>query len=138
MRISDWSSDVCSSDLVKEYNAAIGGKLLRTPKAVEATPCKSCEEGKAVTLGALARQQEKRRGGQGGCNANLQYGMAWANRMPAEFPVCPKAKLMEAARADGGGCAFPVVSFVTTQPMQNIIEVSRPHVGTQVHNEHDG
>src|SRR3546814_14340518 len=89
MRISDWSSDVCSSDLDqsnahrvrpadrpvdgalpaiagKEYNAAIGGKLLRTPKAVEATPCKSCEEGKAVTLGALARQQEKRRGGQGG------------------------------------------------------------------------
>src|SRR3546814_9416620 len=108
MRISDWSSDVCSSDLSltnaedpalrsalgnqiivdpeladqsnahrvrpadrpvdgalpaiagKEYNAAIGGKLLRTPKAVEATPCKSCEEGKAVTLGALARQQEKR------------------------------------------------------------------------------
>src|SRR3546814_20373925 len=111
MRISDWSSDVCSSDLEladqsnahrvrpadrpvdgalpaiagKEYNAAIGGKLLRTPKAVEATPCKSCEEGKAVTLGALARQQEKRRGGQGGCKANLQYGMAWANRLHAEF-----------------------------------------------------
>src|SRR3546814_763545 len=45
----------------KEYNAAIGGKLLRTPKAVEATACKSCEEGKAVTLGALARPQEKER-----------------------------------------------------------------------------
>src|SRR3546814_93793 len=42
----------------KEYNAAIGGKLLRTPKAVEATPCKSCEEGKAVTLGALASSRK--------------------------------------------------------------------------------
>src|SRR3546814_19806186 len=67
-------------------------------------------------------QQEKRRGGQGGCNANLQYGMAWANRMPAEFPVYPKAKLREAAGADGGGCDLRVVSFVTNQPMQNVID----------------
>src|SRR3546814_16768611 len=68
----------------KEYNAAIGGKLLRTPKAVEATPCKSCEDGQAVPLGALARQQEKRRGGQGGCNANLPSGLAGPNRTPSD------------------------------------------------------
>src|SRR3546814_4375011 len=48
--------------------------------------------------------------------------MAWANRMPAEFPVYPKAKLMEAAGADGGGCDLRVVSFVTNQPMQNVID----------------
>src|SRR3546814_19828720 len=79
MRISDWSSDVCSSDL-------------------------------------------KRRGGQGGCNANLQYGMAWANRMPAEFPVYPKAKLMEAAGADGGGCDLRAVSFVPNTRLQNVLD----------------
>ena len=61
-------------------------------------------------------------GRKGGCEANLQYGMAWANRLPAEFPVYPKAKLMEAAGAESDHCNLRAVSFVTNQPMQNVID----------------
>ena len=43
-----------------QYDAPIGGKLFRAPKAVEAAPCSGCEAGKPVTLGAMARQQDQR------------------------------------------------------------------------------
>lgn len=105
-----------------QYDAPVGGKLFRAPKAVEAPPCKGCEAEKPVTLGAMARQQDQRTGRKGGCEANLQYGMAWANRLPAEFPVYPKAKLMEAAGAESDHCNLRAVSFVTNQPMQNVID----------------
>lgn len=105
-----------------QYDAPVGGKLFRAPKAKEAPPCPACDAEKPVTLGALAREQGKRGGGQGGCDAKLQYGMGWANRLPAEFPVYPKAKLMEAAGADSGSCGLRAASFLTDQPMQNVID----------------
>lgn len=105
-----------------QYDAPVGGKLFRAPKAVEAPPCPGCDSQRPVTLGALAREQDQRRGPEGGCAANLEYGMAWANRLPAEFPLYPKAKLMEAAGARDGKCNLRAVSFVTDQPMQNVID----------------
>lgn len=104
------------------YDAPVGGKLFRAPKAVEAEPCAECDGQGPVTLGALAREQAGRQGKAGGCAENLQYGMGWANRLPAEFPLYPKAKLMEAAGAESANCNLRVASFVTTQPMQNVID----------------
>ncbi|MCF8706620.1 hypothetical protein [Rhizorhapis sp. SPR117] len=106
--------------IATEYQAPVGGKLYRAPKAVKAAPCKACDTDKPVTLGALAREQGNRQGG--GCDAKLEYGMAWANRLPSEFPLYPKAKLMEAAGADSDSCNLRVASFVTGQPMQNVID----------------
>ncbi|MBK5263758.1 MAG: hypothetical protein JJE34_00785 [Alphaproteobacteria bacterium] len=108
--------------IATEYQARIGGKLYRAPKAVEAAPCKACGTEKPVTLGALAREQGNRQGNKGGCDAKLEYGMDWANRLPSEFPLYPQAKLMEAAGADSGSCNLRVASFVTGQPMQSVID----------------
>lgn len=104
------------------YDAPVGGKLFRAPPAKEAEPCPQCDGQEPVTLGALARQQAAAQGKPSSCAANVQYGMGWANRMPAEFPLYPKAKLVEAAGAEGASCNLRVVSFITSQPMQNVID----------------
>lgn len=116
------SGAIPANIMATAYDAPVGGKLFRAPKAVDAEPCPECDSGGPVTLGALAREQAARQGKPGGCVENLQYGMGWANRLPAEFPLYPKAKLMEAAGAEGANCNLRVASFVTTQPMQNVID----------------
>lgn len=111
-----------ASIMATAYDAPIGGKLFRAPKAVEAEPCPECDAQGPVTLGGLAREQAARQGQAGGCVENLKYGMGWANRLPAEFPLYPKAKLMEAAGAESANCNIRVASFVTSQPIQNVID----------------
>ena len=116
------SGGIPASIRATAYDAPVGGKLFRAPEAKAAEPCPQCGGEGAVTLGARARQQAATQGKTGGCVENLQYGMGWASRLPAEFPLYPKAKLMEAAGADGANCNLRVASFVTNQPMRNVID----------------
>lgn len=98
-------------------------KLMRAPKptVVGAQDCKNCGEQRAVTLGALAADQGVTRG-KGTCDAKLQYGAGWANRMPPEFPVYPKGRVKEAGGVDGGICDIRVASFTTSAPMQAVLD----------------
>jgi hypothetical protein len=100
-----------------------GAKLLRAPKptVVAAEDCSNCGERRAVTLGALAADQGVTRG-KGTCEAKLQYGAAWANRMPPEFPVYPKGRVKEAGGVDGGICDIRVASFTTSAGMQAVLD----------------
>jgi hypothetical protein len=99
-----------------------GMKMMRapTPTVVGKEDCKGCGEQRAVTLGGLANDQYTQRG-KGTCDAKLQYGAAWATRMPPEFPVYPKGRVKEAGGVDGGICDIRVVSFVTSSPMQDVV-----------------
>ncbi len=98
-------------------------KLMRAPKAtvVAAEDCATCGERRAATLGGLAADQGVTRG-KGTCDAKLQYGAGWANRMPPEFPVYPRGRVKEAGGVDGGICDIRVVSFITSAAMQNVID----------------
>ena len=98
-------------------------KLMRAPKAtvVSAEDCTNCGERRAATLGGLAADQGVTRG-KGTCDAKLQYGAAWANRMPPEFPVYPRGRVKEAGGVDGGICDIRVASFTTSAAMQNVID----------------
>jgi hypothetical protein len=98
-------------------------KLMRAPKAtvVTAEDCTNCGERRAETLGGLAADQGVTRG-KGTCDAKLQYGAGWANRMPPEFPVYPRGRVKEAAGVDGGICDIRVASFTTSAAMQNVID----------------
>jgi hypothetical protein len=100
-----------------------GAKLMRAPKAtvVAAGDCATCGEKRASTLGALAADQGVTRG-KGTCDAKLQYGAGWANRMPAEFPVYPRGRVKEAGGVDGGICDIRVATFTTSTAMQNVID----------------
>jgi hypothetical protein len=99
------------------------GKMMRAPKpmVVAAEDCTSCGENRAVTLGGLAKDQKVHRG-KGTCDAKLQYGATWAARMPAEFPVYPKGRVKEAGGVAGGPCSIRVVSFVSSAPMQDVVD----------------
>ncbi|MEW4468638.1 hypothetical protein AB1K62_12475 [Parasphingorhabdus sp. JC815] len=104
--------------------ARIKGKLLSAPKPRKMTAedeCADCAGSRGITLGAKAEAQNAKRG-KGACDQKLSYDMGWANRMPAAFPVYPKANVKEAAGAQGGGCNIRVVSFYTGSAMKNVVD----------------
>ncbi len=95
------------------------GKLLAAPKALalEENCAGDCAAKRPVTIGALARDQTK-----GSCDAKLSYSNSWADRMPAAFPVYPRATLREAAGVDGGKCNIRVVNFQTAASIQGVLD----------------
>jgi len=106
--------------------ARSGGGLLNAPEPrvmTEEEECSSCAGGanNGATLGARAEQQAARRG-KGTCDQKLDYNMAWANRLPPEFKVYPKANVKEAAGVEGGLCDLRVVSFTTPVAMKNVVD----------------
>lgn len=56
------------------------------------------------------------------CAEQAQYTMQWAARMPAPFPVYPRAAAQEAAGTDSAGCALRVVNFVTPVPLEDVVD----------------
>ena len=94
-----------------------GGKLLSAPAASEGAAMAS-----AVTLGAVAREQAQRNGGNAGCAKKLAYGMEWAQRLPEPFTLYPGAQLTEAAGAQKDGCTLRAVSFVTPASKQGVMD----------------
>lgn len=81
--------------------------------------CRECAAARrSLTLGALAAAQ----GTKGNCAANIGYSNDWANRLPREIPLYPDARVLEAAGADGQGCALRVVSFASAAPMQRLLD----------------
>lgn len=96
--------------------------LMKAPAPVAAgagcTQCAAARE--AVTLGGLAARQKN--AGTAKCAASLQYSAGWAQRLPADLPLYPQARVTEAAGTEGGQCALRVVSFSAAQPMQNLLD----------------
>ncbi|UZK67623.1 hypothetical protein [Sphingomonas sp. M1-B02] len=96
--------------------------LMKTPPPIESgkqcTQCAAARE--AVTLGGLAARQKNPR--SAGCAGALKYSAAWAQRLPADLPLFPQARVTEAAGAEGGKCALRVVSFSASQPMQLMLD----------------
>ncbi|ATW03180.1 hypothetical protein [Sphingorhabdus sp. YGSMI21] len=92
--------------------AALGGKIQSAPK-----PRQMTSDDETLTLGDKAELQEARQN-KPVCKEKLTYDMAWANRMPPEFAVYPKANVQEAA----GKCDLRVVSFTTATPIKNIVD----------------
>lgn len=73
----------------------------------------------SYTLGALAAKQGGR---ASACAAKITYSTRWALRLPAELPLYPDARVIEAAGNEGGACALRVVSFASSAPLQTIID----------------
>jgi hypothetical protein len=59
------------------------------------------------------------------CGAPFDYGMAWAGRLPAEFPAYPGGRVTEAAGNDHGGCRMRVVTYITADPANRVLEFYR-------------
>lgn len=106
--------------------AANGAKLdtaglMKTPAPARGKDCPQCKAAReAVTLGGIAARQPDAR--IKGCAGSLQYSARWAQRLPADLPLYPQARVNEAAGAEGGKCALRVVSFSAAQPVDALLD----------------
>jgi hypothetical protein len=116
-----YSGAVPSDAVAANTDKVDDGQLLRTPDPVPASKeCTQCAAGReALTLGGLAARQAD--AGTAKCAAALQYSAGWAQRLPADLPLHPQARVTEAAGADGP-CALRVVSFSAPQPLQAVLD----------------
>lgn len=94
-------------------------KLKPTPGASASCPqCKVRRE--SITLGAIAARQTDKR--TSGCVGTMHYSARWAERLPADLPLYPDARVSEAAGTEQGGCALRAVSFASSAPLQAILD----------------
>ncbi len=95
--------------------------LLKAPAPVTGKDCPQCKAAReSVTLGGIAARQPNAR--IKGCAGALRYSASWAQRLPADLPLYPQARVIEAAGAQGGNCALRVVSFSAAQPMEALLD----------------
>lgn len=99
--------------------AAVAAEPASLRPAPPAGACPECAAARqALTFGALA----DRGGAQPGeCARTVAYSSAWASRLPAAVPLYPGAQVIEAAGANGAGCALRVVSFRSDAPVQRLL-----------------
>lgn len=110
---------IATAAMTGAAGARVPSEALRTAPAASGT-CRQCAIARqSLTLGALA---EKQGGRSGQCAANVSYAAGWANRLPAGVPLYPDARVVEAAGADGAGCALRVVSFASAATMQRLLD----------------
>lgn len=95
-----------------------GGELMKAPapKEMDEKECKTCGHD-PVTPGKRATELAP-----GKCNAELKYGLEWAERMPEAFPVYPRSELKEAAGIMGNSCNVRIVNFQTRAPMNAVVD----------------
>ncbi len=77
--------------------------------------------GSGTALSAAARA-EATPGADAECARRASYTLQWAARMPAAFPVYPRAAAQEAAGSDEGRCRLRVVDFVTPVPLDDVMD----------------
>jgi hypothetical protein len=112
-----YAAPVPAADVATNGEPLPAEQLMHAPAP---TKCDRCQNGsQAVTLGGLASRQSS--AGMRGCAAGLQYSATWANRLPQDLPLYPRAHVSEAAGA-GGSCRLRIVSFSTTQPLQTLVD----------------
>ena len=98
-----------------------------TSVALKAAPppagngCPGCKaRTESLTLGALASRQPDRR--TRSCAGALRYSAGWAEHLPADLPLYPGARLIEAAGANTAACRVRAVSFSTNATPQVVID----------------
>jgi hypothetical protein len=77
-----------------------------------------------VTLGQLARQQTSggSRANFTGCGLDVDYAMGWSNRLPADLPLYPRARVVEAAGSDTGRCALRAVTYTSEAAPRALVD----------------
>lgn len=94
--------------------------LLKAPAPVSGKECPQCVAAReSVTLAGIAARQTNAR--TKACAGSLKYSARWAQRLPADLPLYPQARVTEAAGAQGN-CALRVVSFSAAQPMETLLD----------------
>lgn len=106
---------------------------VRPPEApVQAQyPPRRSDEGSAPgEARPAARQAAASVGGEvAPCGAAFQRGPGWARRLPAEFPLYPGGRIVEAAGTQTPGCQLRVVTFETGDSVDRVLAYYRGAAG---------
>jgi hypothetical protein len=79
--------------------------------------------GSEQTLGSLAEQQARLSKDKfNGCVLDVQYSMDFANRLPTDLPLYPRARVVEAAGSDASNCRLRAVTYSTTAAPKAMID----------------
>jgi hypothetical protein len=113
-----------AAEAVADARRIVGGQMLSTPAAGRfdescdgRCPQSAAAQPRAETLGGVARQQAGER-----CGPDIRYGADWARRLPAAFPLYPRAALVEAAGVANGRCNVRVVNFQSRAGLQAVLD----------------
>lgn len=109
------------ADTVGATSSASAGPAEALKHAPAPGSCPQCVAAReSLTLGALAARQKDK--STASCAADMHYSASWANRLPADVPLYPDARVSEAAGNASGACALRAVSFSTGAPMQTVLD----------------
>lgn len=98
----------------------VDARMLKRAPAPSAD-CPECRAAAgALTLGALASRQQTPRTAD--CANGIGYSADWANRLSADLPLYPDARVVEAAGASRNGCRLRVVTFASSAPLGKIVD----------------
>lgn len=90
---------------------------------VPADPNAPDGSGSRQTLGSLAEEQARLSKDKfNGCGLDVQYSMDFANRLPADLPLYPRARLIEAAGSDTGNCRLRAVTYSSSAAPKAMID----------------
>jgi hypothetical protein len=79
--------------------------------------------GSGQTLGSLAEQQARLSKEKfNGCVLDVQYSMDFANRLPGDLPLYPRARVVEAAGSDASNCRLRAVTYSTNAAPKAMID----------------
>ena len=93
-------------------------KVAPAPDSSDCPGCKAARE--SLTLGALASRQHDK--GTSACAGAMRYSASWAERLPADVPLYPGARVVEAAGADTDRCRLRAVTFSTSAQLQTVLD----------------
>jgi hypothetical protein len=57
-----------------------------------------------------------------GCALDVQYSVDWANRLPADLPLYPQARVSEAGGSDNASCKLRAVTFASAAAPRALID----------------
>lgn len=101
-----------------------GAATSQTIKPAPAPTGKDCPDCRAkaqsLTLGALVSHRSDHR--SSACGGAMRYSADWADKLPADVPLYPGARVVEAAGANTKPCAMRAVSFATSASLQSVID----------------
>lgn len=113
-----YSGGVPAEGVAANSDTVDKGGLLHAPAPGPAT--RGVGAAGAITPAALAQRQKAPNMRE--CIAKLSYSASWAQRLAADLPLYPQARVTEAAGAEDGKCHLRIISFSAAQPMQAVID----------------
>lgn len=104
----------------------VGGRSALKP----APQAKRLADGAPDTTAMVQAARAVQQPGGRNCFESVNYSTGWAAKLPAEFPVYPRANTMEAAGSDEGACAVRAVTFRTGVPMSEVLAFYNTRAGS--------